>query len=252
MIKKSLLFTLSLILFLTTLMGQNQKLPFSFTEFQQWAKQINLPGYSLLECENEDNICYVANLISASQTLLQVRIENSSRFRTSTSGMQGAVKYIWKGYETVYSANNYNTVFIFNVPDNKIAVLVGVPNKVDKIKMEDFASKIKFQNLKPGGAGESEVSWPAEIPAECRIKSVESIESQGPDDTYKNIIKVNAYMGSSLIQSLENIMKKYKAEDLTLINMGKLDFICSGAESLPQMKAFFQEGEIVTFIYYVK
>lgn len=238
-------------MFLTTLMAQNQKVPFSFSEFQQWAKQINLPGYSLLECENEDNFSYVANLMSSSQAILQVRIENSSRFKSSTSGMQGAVKYVWKGYEAVYSSNNYNSVFIFNVPDNKIAVLIGVPNKVDKVKMEDFASKIKFQNLKPGGAGESAIAWPAEIPAECRIKSVESIESQGPDEIYKNVIKVKAFMNNSLVQSLEVLMKKYKTEDLSLIKMEQLDF-CAEIESLPQLKAFFQEGEIVTFTYYVK
>jgi hypothetical protein len=251
MLKKSFLFILFVSMFLTTSMAQNQKLPFSFSDFEKWAKQITIPGYSLMQCENEDNFSYVANLMSSSQALLQVRIENSSRFKSSTSGMQGAVKYIWKGYETVYSANNYSSVFIFNVPDNKIAVLIGVPNKVDKVKMEDFASKIKFQNLKPGGAGESEVAWPAEIPAECRIKSVESIESQGPDDIYKNVIKVKAFMNNSLVQSLEALMKKYKTEDLSIIKMEKLDF-CAEIESLPQLKAFFQEGEIVTFTYYVK
>ena len=92
MLKKTFLFILFVSMFLTTSMAQNQKLPFSFSDFEKWAKQITIPGYSLMQCENEDNFSYVANLVSSSQALLQVRIENSSRFKSSTSGMQGAAR----------------------------------------------------------------------------------------------------------------------------------------------------------------
>lgn len=228
------------------------KLPVAFSDFQAWAKQIKISGYQFIECA-QDGTDYTAMLGSGPAKFFQIRLGDISRFNEYKMICKDAAVYTLNGYKAVNYTFANNTLLTIELPQAQAAITFAMNGKIAKSVMEDLASKSNLPNLKVSkqAANAPGVKWPAIIPEDMRISNVESIKTLGTDGTYKDVIEVKATMGPQLVESIQAILKKHEGE-LYLINTEKLDFICSEAENIDQLKANFKNGQLVSFIYYIK
>jgi hypothetical protein len=235
----------------TTSFSQS-KLQVSFTDFQAWAKQISIAEYPLLESE-QDGSDYTAMLGSGPEKAFQIRLMAMGSFNDYKMISKDAAVYTMSGFKAVNYTYAGTTILTLELPQAQASITFARSGTVPKATMEGLALKSNLQNLKvsTSAANAPGVKWPEMIPADMRVSNVQSISSLGDDGTYKDVIEVKATLNQSLISSVESILKKYNGE-LSLISTDKLDFICSVAENLPQLKADFKNGETVSFMYYIK
>jgi ubiquitin len=248
---KRILFITILLFAAVTAFAQSSPPPVPFGDFTKWAKQAQIPGYTLIEIE-KDGSDFVASFASVSATLLQIRVSDIKYYKTNTSGIQKPVAYNWNGYPALFSSSSQMTFFVVSVPETKLCFVFGCNGTLTKTAMEGLVSKANIKSLTSSGVV-SDVTWPEGIPAELKVPCVKAIFTLGPDGTYKQVYEVKAFMNAELVEGVEAILRKFKAgNSLTGITSGQVTFICSVAEDLPQMRADFLEGEVVTFMYYVK
>lgn len=238
---------------LASAMGFAQsKLQVSFADFQAWTKQISIAGYPLLESE-QDGSDYTVMLGSGPNKAFQIRLMAMGSFNDYKMISKDAAVYTLSGFKSVNYTYAGTTILTLELPKAQASITFAMGGTVPKATMEGLALKSNLQNLKvsTSAANAPGVKWPEIIPADMRIGNVQSITSLGDDGTYKDVIEVKATLNQVLISSVEAILKKYNGE-LSLTSTDKLDFICSVAESLPQLKADFKNGETVSFMYYIK
>lgn len=228
------------------------KLPVTFADFQAWAKQIKIAGYPLIESE-QDGADYSAMLGSGPNKAFQIRLMGINRFEEYKMTNKDAVVYTLNGFNAVNYTFANVTFLTLELPRAQASITYAMNGKISKVTMEDLALKSNLQNLKATTSATNApgVKWPQIIPADLQISNVESIKSLGTDGTYKDVIEVKATMCPALISSVEILLNKYNGE-LNLTSTDKLDFICQEAESLPQLKQDFKNGETVSFMYYIK
>jgi hypothetical protein len=243
----------AIIFVLTSIVNFAQtKLPVSFIDFQAWAKEIKITGYKLFGCE-QDGADYTAMLGGGPEKFFQIRLMNISQFSEYKMVSKDAAIYNFNGYKAVSYTFANNTVLTIELPQAQAAITFAMGGKIAKSNMEELASKSNLLNLKASklGANTPGVKWPDFIPSDMRLNSVESVKQLGSDGTYKDVIEVKATMGQQLIESIQSILKKYGG-NLNPLNTEKLDFICSEAENIDQLKSDFKNGQLVSFIYYIK
>lgn len=239
-------------LYATATSFAQSKLQVSFADFQAWAKQISIAGYPLLESE-QDGPDYSAMLGSGPNKAFQIRLMAMGSFNDYKMISKDATVYTLSGLKAVYYTYANTTMLTLELPQAQASMIFAMNGKIPKATMEGLVLKSNLQNLKvsTSAANAPGVNWPEKIPSDMRVSSVQSIASLGDDGTYKDVIEVKATLNQSLISSVEAILKKYNGE-LSLISTDKLDFICSVAESIDQLKADFKDGETVLFMYYIK
>ena len=228
------------------------KLPVSFPDFQAWAKQIKISGYQFIECA-QDGADYTAMLGSGPAKFFHIRLVDISRFNEYKMICKDATVYTFNGYKAVNYTFANNTLLTIELPQAQTAITFAMSGKIAKSTMEELASKSNLPNLKASKSGTNApgVKWPDFIPEDMRLSGVELLKSSGSDGTYKDVIEVKATMGPQLVESIQSILRKHEGE-LNLINTEKLDFICSEAENIDQLKANFKNGQLVSFMYYIK
>jgi hypothetical protein len=228
------------------------KLQVSYADFQAWAKQVKIAGYPFIESE-QDGADYSTMFGSGPTKAFQLRALDIKRFGEYKMTNKEAAVYTLNGYKAVYFNFGGATMLAIELPQAQLALTYAMSGKVAKATMEDLALKSNLQSLKTSSftANTTGVKWPEVIPADLRLAGVESIESQGSDGTYKDVIEVKVKMSPTLVTSVEAILKKYNGE-LSLTQTPKVDFLCGAAESIGQLKADIKNGESVTFMYYIK
>jgi hypothetical protein len=201
-------------------------------------------------CE-KDGSDYVAGFAAGTLKYIQIRVNDIKLFDINTSGIENATKYNWYGYNAVYSSGKEMTYLVIEVPEVNLCFTYGTRGNISKTEMEGYAIKSNFKNLKTVSAA-SDVVWPDIIPDDLRIPSAKSIHKLDAEGDYSTVYEVNAVMGSDLVEFMQEVLRKYKGSTLDNVTTNTLKFMCSGAEDMPQLKVFYLNGDLVTFMYYIK
>lgn len=228
------------------------KLHVSFADFQAWAKQVKIPGYPYLESE-QDGADYSAMFGNGPEKAFQMRLMPLASFNDYKAVSKNATAYSLNGLKAVFYTFANTSLLSIELPQAQACISFAQAGTLPQSTLEGYALKANLHTLKPSGftANAPGVKWPDVIPADIRIAGVESIQSQGSDGTYKEVIEVKASMSTSLVTSVETILRKYNGE-LSLTKTPQVDFACAVAESIDQLKTSLKNGQPVMFMYYIK
>lgn len=260
---KRIILTVVLVFATITAFSQT-RMSVSFVDFQEWVKQIKIPGYPLDETLNDERD-YSAMFASSPTKVFEIRMSHIGQFESYGIIGQDALAYTWNGHRAIYKyfkeivdPSLDITIFVIEYVEARLTISFSMYGNVTRAKMEEIASKTNYKDIKIRGESllgastlPSGVKWPEVIPQSLRINGVESIISVGSDGLYKDVIEVYAVMGEVLITSLKALLKTHDG-DLSLINTKTVIFICAQGESIEQIKREFKIDELVKFIYYIK